>query len=94
MRHQSLRRAIAASAVAVAVSLASQPVMADEYNPRRAGHPLRLVAYAIHPVGVVADYLLFRLAHWVGSWTPVAVLFGHELNLEERDEPSRGAHSH
>ena len=32
------------------------------YNPRRAGHPLRIAAYVAHPVGVILDTLIFHPA--------------------------------
>lgn len=50
---------------------------ADEYDPQRAGHPLRIAAYALHPVGVALDYLVFRPAHWLGSHEPLSTIFGH-----------------
>jgi hypothetical protein len=51
---------------------------ADEYDPQRAGHPARIVAYAVHPVGVILDLLIFRPAHWVGSLPGLDRFFGHE----------------
>ena len=42
-----------------------------------AGHPLRIVAYVLHPVGVLFDYLIFRPAHWIGSKEPMKTIFGH-----------------
>jgi hypothetical protein len=65
----------------LACSLLLGPVStarADEYNPKTAGHPLRMLAYALHPVGVVIDYLLMRPAHWIVSQEPFETLFGHE----------------
>ncbi len=53
---------------------------ADDYDPERAGHPLRIVAYVLHPVGVALDYLIFRPAHWLGSHEPLRTLFGHEAD--------------
>jgi hypothetical protein len=51
---------------------------ADSYDPTMSGHPLRIIAYVLHPVGVVLDYLIMRPAHWVGSQEPVKTLVGHE----------------
>jgi hypothetical protein len=53
-------------------------VAADEYEPDSAGHPVRILAYALHPVGVVIDYLIMRPAHWLGSFEPLKTIFGHE----------------
>jgi hypothetical protein len=50
---------------------------ADEYDPEEAGHPLRITAYALHPVGVILDTLIFRPAHWVVHHEPLTTLFGH-----------------
>ncbi len=66
-------------AVALAVFLATpRSAQADEYERDRAGHPVRIVAYLLHPVGVVLDYLIFRPAHWLGHREPFQTLFGHE----------------
>ena len=72
------RRAIAALLAASAVALAAAPVAADEYDPQKSAHPMRIAAYVVHPVGVILDLLIFRPAHWIGSFEPLATLFGHE----------------
>ena len=46
------------------------------YEPLRAGHPLRIIAYALHPVGVILDYAIFRPAYWIGSHEPIRTLVG------------------
>jgi hypothetical protein len=56
---------------------APAPVMAD-YDPQRAGHPVRVVAYALHPVGVILDYLIFRPCYWLGSHEPIRTLVGRD----------------
>jgi len=73
----------AAAALLLAVSMSmsmsmANPAAADEYDAENAGHPLRIVAYILHPVGVVIDYLLLRPAHWLGSHEPFKTAFGHE----------------
>lgn len=68
---------LAAAALAAAVLAAPRPAAADEYDPKRAGHPLRIIAYCLHPIGVVFDYALFRPAHWLGHQQPLRTLFGH-----------------
>lgn len=50
---------------------------ADRYDPEYAGHPLRIIAYVVHPLGVAVDYLILRPAHWVGSHEPFTTIFGH-----------------
>jgi hypothetical protein len=46
------------------------------YEPLRAGHPLRIIAYVLHPVGVILDYAIFRPAYWLGSHEPIRTLVG------------------
>jgi hypothetical protein len=50
----------------------------DDHDPRQAVHPLRLVAYALHPVGVTLDYLLVRPAVWVVRHEPFRTFFGYQ----------------
>ncbi len=63
--------------MALVLALAS-PAAADEYDSENAGHPLRLIAYVLHPVGVRFEYVLLRPAHWLVSHEPMKTLFGHE----------------
>lgn len=58
--------------------LFASSVRADDYDPQRAGHPVRIAAYVLHPVGVILDLLIFRPAHWIGSLPGVDEFFGHE----------------
>ena len=60
------------------LSAAPSVSMADDYDPTMAGHPLRIVAYILHPVGVMIDYLIMRPAHWLASHEPIQTLVGHE----------------
>jgi hypothetical protein len=71
-------RCIRTLALCVTLVALASPALADEYEPQRAGHPLRIAAYVLHPVGVMLDLLIFRPAHWIGSHEPLATLFGHE----------------
>ena len=90
---KQLVRGAACAAVAAALALAVPgSASADEYNRYEAGHPLRMAAYILHPIGVFFDYMILRPAHWVGSHEPVAAVFGHQLDLEERDH--RDDHDH
>ncbi len=54
------------------------PVQAGttRYDSTRAGHPLRVAAYALHPVGVILDTLIFHPAWWIGQHEPMRTLFG------------------
>ena len=50
----------------------------DEYDPTETGNPLRIVAYVLHPVGVILDTLIFRPADWLGRKEPIKTLVGKE----------------
>ena len=71
-------RRIAATLALAASLLVAAPVLADEYDSKSSGHPLRIAAYVLHPIGVIVDTLIFRPAHWIGSFEPFKTLFGHE----------------
>ena len=80
-----LRRSAAALLLCCLLAGIAGPAAADEYDAHRAGHPLRVAAYALHPIGVALDYLLFRPAHWVGSLPVIRTIFGHEVD----EDPQR-----
>ena len=71
-------RTVLATLLAMAAVAAASGARADEYDPQRAGHPVRVIAYVVHPVGVVLDLLIFRPAHWIGSLPGLDEFFGHE----------------
>ena len=48
-----------------------------KYKSEEAGHPLRIVAYILHPVGVILDRLLLRPASWLGRKEPIKTLVGN-----------------
>lgn len=70
--------ALALTLLVAFFSLAPAVARADEHDPTRTGHPLRIVAYILHPVGVALDYLIMRPAHWVVEREPFRTIFGHE----------------
>lgn len=76
-RAAALRRGVAALALGVALSTFTTPALADEYDSRHAGHPLRIIAYVLHPLGVLVDRVILRPAHWVGHHEPLKTIFGH-----------------
>ncbi len=76
---RSLRRAYCTVLALGMIAVASaSPSRADDYDEKNSGHPLRIIAYVLHPVGVAIDYLLLRPAHWLGSREPMKTIFGHE----------------
>lgn len=79
-RRNAIVRRWTAAALAAAALLLAAPAGADDYDPEYAGHPLRIVAYVLHPLGVMVDYLIMRPAHWVGMHEPFSTIFGHEAD--------------
>jgi hypothetical protein len=73
-----MRKFAGVAVVALVLSLAAPAAQADEYESDRAGHPVRILAYMLHPIGVALDYLVFRPAHWLGHHEPFQTIFGHE----------------
>ncbi|MBI3804083.1 MAG: hypothetical protein HY282_10020 [Nitrospirae bacterium] len=60
------------------VDLHTAPVAQASDTPANAtsyGHPFRLVAFVLHPVGVALDYLIVRPVYYVASLAPG--LFGY-----------------
>jgi hypothetical protein len=57
----------------------------DRYDPKRAGNPLRITAYALHPVGVLIDYGLMRPCFWVVQREPFSSIFGYKRPREYHD---------
>ena len=72
------RKSLAAAALASSLLLAATPALADDYDSESAGHPLRIAAYALHPVGYILELVIFRPAHWFVHLEPFKALFGHE----------------
>jgi hypothetical protein len=82
-REESQRRSrrgrmtsLLATMTALAMLAAASPVAAEEYDETYSGHPLRIIAYVLHPVGVILDTLIFRPFHWIGSHEPFKTLSG------------------
>jgi hypothetical protein len=67
-----------AAMAALVMLLAAAPVAAEEYDETYSGHPLRIVSYILHPVGVILDTLIFRPFHWIGSHEPFKTLTGQD----------------
>ena len=77
----------AAAVLATALLATAGPSFAAErYDSKRAGHPLRVIAYVLHPVGVALDYLIFYPAWVIGGHEPFRTLSGREAELPEQHE--------
>ncbi len=77
MRFGNARKRLLTGSLGLLLLFAALPAAANEYEKERAGHPLRIVAYVVHPIGVILDYVLLRPFHWIGSHEPFKTLFGH-----------------
>ena len=52
---------------------------AHDYDRDDSEHPLRYVAYAIHPIGIALEYIVFRPIHKLVSLNKAtSVTFGHD----------------
>ena len=72
-----IRKGITITLLAAALSVGATPARAHRDDPAESGHPLRIIAYALHPVGVLIDALIFRPVHWLVHHEPMTTLFGH-----------------
>jgi len=61
---------------------------ADSYDAKRAGNPIRITAYILHPVGVLLDYGLMRPCFWVVQREPFSTIFGYEPAWNEDLPPA------
>ena len=77
-RRTNLRRVSCALAATAALAIlgGATPAAAKDYDESHSGHPLRVLAYVTHPIGVILDALIFRPAHWFASHEPLKTLFG------------------
>jgi len=55
----------------------------SEYDPKRAGNPLKIVYYAVYPAAFLVEVLIFRPAYYIGQWEPFHTLFGTTRPPEE-----------
>jgi hypothetical protein len=67
---------MAAALLVVMVLSSTAPALATDYDKKRSGHPLRVLAYIAHPVGVILDWVIFRPFYWIGNQEPVKTLVG------------------
>jgi len=66
-------------AVVVAAGLVMVPATGrahDAYDDTQS-HPLRLIAYAVNPIGVGIEWLVMRPIHFLVSTPQVEPVFGH-----------------
>lgn len=77
------RRSLASLTLAAALLVAAAPAFAHDYDRDESDHPLRVLSYVIHPIGVVLEYTITRPIHWFVSLPGVGYIAGHEVKDEE-----------
>lgn len=76
-------------AAALSLTLAAKPAVAgpDPYDDSQS-HPLRILAYLLHPAAVIAEWVVFRPFHQLVSATEAQeTLFGHRSHPPVLSEP-------
>jgi hypothetical protein len=73
-------------ALPVAMVLAvAAPAGAHDYDRGNSDYPFRLLAYAVHPLGIALEYGIMRPIHQLVSLPHARIIFGHDPR-NERDE--------
>ena len=83
------KRTVQSITLALLIGFAAQISFAapDEYDDSQS-HPLRVLAYAWHPVGWLAEWTIFRPIHYLVSATrPQEQIFGHTPHPPVLAEP-------
>lgn len=93
------KKAALAALFAAALMAVPTPSHAHTYIRDDSGHPLRLVAYALHPFGVALEYLVTRPVHMlVSANEDTAIIFGHDRQPDDVfyvwDEPGFDPEDH
>ena len=79
---------VCAGALLVLASVAG----AHTYDRDDSDYPLRYAAYAVHPLGIVAEYAVLRPIHWIVSQRHLDILFGHDPVPAQEDPTSMEWH--
>ena len=58
-------------------------VSAHRYHRHSEVHPLRVIAYGVHAIGIAAEYAIARQIHWVVSRKDLDIVFGHKSYVED-----------
>ncbi len=64
------------TALALVALLATPAAALDDYDDSQS-NPLRLIAYALHPVGFLAEWLVTRPIHRLVAQDDLEPVFGH-----------------
>ena len=77
-RHPSIQFLALVIFIALTITVTADTGLAADsgYDPQEAGHPIRIISYIAHPVGVLIDYAILRPAYWLGEKEPFRTIFG------------------
>jgi len=83
-----MRKLIMAAAVVALLGSArlSYAIGGDDYDDSQS-HPLRLLAYIVHPVGYTLEWLVTRPFHELVSQPDLEPIFGHTSHEYYGDAP-------
>jgi hypothetical protein len=82
-----MRTLIALVAALMLMTTAAQAdTWADEYDDSQS-HPLRLLAYAVHPVGYTLEWLVTRPIHEFVAQPDLEPVFGHDPHAYYGESP-------
>lgn len=86
MKHSKLISLFSSLVLAVGL-MAMSPGSAQAHNYRPGStdeHPLRLVAYIFHPIGVGLEWGITRPMHWLASQPTLDILMGHKARVGDK----------
>ena len=72
-----MKRILVSLVLALGILGAGTPAHAHDAYDDSQSHPLRLVAYAVHPLGFAIEWLVTRPIHFVVSHPQLERVFGH-----------------
>lgn len=81
-----MKKYLALAGLALGLFLLPATADAHVYDRDDSDHPLRYVAYALHPIGIAIEYGVLRQIHWIVSQPDWDVIFGHEAYPEKEQD--------
>ena len=78
-----MRPLLAALVLAVLALGAPAEAPAHPHSSQDAGHPIRIAAHALYPVGWLLDVVIFRPLHWISHHEPFHTVLGVERLADE-----------
>jgi len=72
-----MKRILAVSLLALALALPAMASADDCKYDDSQSHPLRILAYLVHPIGYALEWAIARPIHYVVSREGADIVFGH-----------------